>query len=157
MERDLEAAKTAFGTAAFRNEAILQQPCAGYIDPQRRTSETERRLGVERFLRDFMPADPVASLAGALDSASAVAMALQSGDRVVNDPEGEGFVLAEFTKSQIATGSFEIGERLEDSLRSQLPDEFYASFIPIGGGVVYFFWLREGQAWRILHASLVCM
>ena len=152
VSRDLDSAKLGFGAAAFLNEAMLQESCAGYIKPEQRSSEAARRIGIDKFLRDFLPAKPVARLSQVINQNSVAQMAEQLGANLANDARSDGFVLAKLTREQIPVSAAEF----KDYLRSRLPDEFYASFVPIGEGTVYFLWVREGQVWRILHASLVC-
>jgi hypothetical protein len=153
VRRDLEETMTAFGTTAFQNEAILQESCAGYIKLGQRPSEEARRNGIKRFLQDFMPTAAVSSLSEVLNQSSAVRMGVQLGASLVNDPKADGFVLAQLTRDQMPVSSSEI----TSYLRGKLPREVYASFVPAREGMVYFLWVREGRAWRILHASLVCM
>jgi hypothetical protein len=153
VERDVERAKSAFGRGAAQNEAMLQAPCAGFIKAEDRHSESARREGIERFLRDFLPRQPVKSLGQALNRELAVRMGRQFGTQLANDPATDRYVLARLTKDQFSTGSSEGAEYL----RNALPHGFWVSFVPIGDGTVYFVWVSEGTTWRIFHASLVCM
>ena len=82
-----------------------------------------------------------------------IASPWKSGAALANDPKADGFVLARLRQDQIPTSSTDV----KDYLRAKLPAEFYAAFVPIGSGTVYFIWVREDSDWRISHASLVCM
>jgi hypothetical protein len=150
---DLGVAMQAFGTAAYRNEAILQEPCAGYIKPEQKSSQDARRIGIRKFLQDFLPSTPVQRLGQVLNESAAVRLGAQLGAVVANNPEADGFVLAKLGRDQIPTGSSEV----TDYLRSRLPAELYVAFVPIDNGTVYFLWVREGSSWCIFHASLVCV
>ena len=152
VSRDLDSAKLWFGAAAFLNEAMLQESCAGYIKPEQRSSEAARRIGIDKFLQDFLPAKQVARLSQVINQNSVAQMAEELSANLANDARSDGFVLAKLTREQLPVSAAEF----KDYLRSRLSDEFYASFVPIGEGTVYFLWIREGQVWRILHASLVC-
>lgn len=77
----------------------------------------------------------------------------QLGTALVNDPKTDLFALARLTTRQMPRG--ESAEM--DSLRNSLPARFYASFVPIGQGMIYFVWTRQEGEWRIHHASLACM
>jgi len=149
---DLESAKQAFGAAAYQNEAMLQESCAGYIKSELKSSEETRRVGIGKFLQDFLPPTPVQRLGQVLNESMAVQLGSQLAG-VANDPKADGFVLAKLSRNHIPSSSSEV----KDYLRSRLPAEFYAAFVPIGSGTVYFLWVRDGSMWRILHASLVCV
>lgn len=153
VNRDLEAAKQTFGAAGYQNEAMLQESCAGYIKSEQKSSEEARRAGIGKFLQDFLPPTPVQRLGQALNQSAAVQLGAQLGTGLANDPKADGYVLTKLSRDHIPTNSSEV----KDYLKSRLPAEFYAAFVPIGSGTVYFLWVREGSVWRIMHASLVCM
>jgi hypothetical protein len=88
-----------------------------------------------------------------LNESTAVQLGAQLGAGVANDPKADGFVIAKLSREHIPTSSTEV----TDYLKTRLPAEFYGVFVPIASGTVYFLWVRDGPAWRILHASLVCM
>lgn len=153
VDQNLEKAKSSFGEAAFTNEAILQAPCAGYIKPDDRGSETARRAGVQRFLQDFLPKKRAATLGEVLSRDAISALVEQLGTKLVNDPKADLFVLARLTTEQLPIGE----SRDADYLRRTLSSSFYVSFVPVGQGMIYFLWVPQGSDWRIYHASLVCM
>ena len=153
VERDLEKAKASFGAAAFRNEAILQASCAGYIRPEDRGSENARRAGVQKFLQKFLPQKPVTALSEVLDGNAIAPLVDQLGTRVANDPKLDLFVLARLRAEELPVGE----ARDVDYLRKSVPSSSYVSFIPVGQGMIYFVWIPQGSEWRIYHASLVCM
>ena len=62
VDRDLDTAKSAFGKAAFKNDALLQASCARYIKPDDRGSDIAIKAGIEKFLQDYLPKAPVTSL-----------------------------------------------------------------------------------------------
>lgn len=153
VDRNVDKAKLSFGNAAFSNEALLQASCAGYIKPDDRKSEVARRAGVQKFLQDFLPQDAAVSLDKLLNRDAIFPLVDQLGFKPANSPEADLFVLAKLTKEQLA-----VDESWEaDYLRKNLPASFYASFVPIGQGLIYFIWVPEGNSWVIYHASLVCM
>ncbi len=153
VNRNLEQAKRSFAAAAFSNEAMLQAPCADYIKPGDRGSATARRAGVEEFLKDFLPPRQVSSLGEVLSRDALSALVDQLGTRIVNDPKVDLFAVARLTTAQLPVGE----ARDAEYLRRNLPPRFYASFVPIGQGMIYFLWVPQGNDWRIYHASLVCM
>lgn len=153
VERDVERAKAWFGAAAFSNEAILQASCAGYIRPEDRGSENARRAGVQKFLRDFLPQEPVTALSEVLGRDAIAPLVDQLGTRVANDPKLDLFVLARLGAAELPVGE----ARDLDYLRKNLPSISYVSFVQVGQGMIYFVWIPQGSEWRIYHASIVCM
>ena len=154
VKQDLEAAKQSFGPAAYQNEEMLQESCAGYITPELKSSEEARRAGIGKFLKDFLPVPPVQRLDQVLNGKTAIEIGgAQLGASLANDPKADGFVLAKLSRDQVPTSS----QEAKGYLSRRLPADFYVSFVSIGGGSVYFLWIRDGSAWRIMHASLVCM
>jgi len=153
VDRDIEKAKASFGASAFGNEAILQAPCAGYIKPEDRGSETARRAGIQKFLQDFLPKKPATTLGEVLSSEAISVLVDQLGCKLANDPKADLFVLARLTVEQVPASE----SRDADYLRKNLPSSFYVSFIPIGHGMLCFLWIPQGNDWRIYHTSLVCM
>jgi hypothetical protein len=152
VDRSLDKAKLSFGDAVFNNEALLQASCAGYIKSEDRKSETARRAGVQKFLQDFLPKEPAVSLDKVLNREAIMPLVDQLGFKPANSPEADLFILAKLTKEQLP-----VNESWEtDYLRKNLPASFYASFVPIGQGLIYFLWVPEGNNWVIYHASLVC-
>lgn len=155
VDRDIDKAKLSFGGAAFNNEALFQASCAGYIKSEDRKSETARRAGVQKFLQDFLPKSPVVSLDKVLNKETIKSLLDPLGFKPANNPEMDLFILAKLTKKQLPVND-ESWE--EDYLQKNLPPSFYASFVPIGQGLIYFLWVpEEGSRWVIYHASLVCM
>ncbi len=153
IDRDADKAIRSFGEGALKNESMLQESCASYIKPEERGSEVARRAGIKKFLRDFLPGKAPRSLGDVLDRASLAPMTEQLGNKLVNDPNTDLFALAELTAGEVPTSNSEEAAYL----KKHLPPKFYASFVPVGQGMVYFLWVPEGGQWRIFHASLVCM
>jgi hypothetical protein len=153
LERATDKALLFFGHGAFQNEAILAASCAGYIKPEERNSEKARRAGVDKFLRDFIPTERKSSLPQVLNREAIDPLVAQMGGKVVNDPKADLFVVAKLEREELPVEE----SKEADYLRKNLPTNFYASFVPVGEGVVYFLWVSEGKTWKIYHASLVCM
>jgi len=153
IERDPGRAVLFFGKDAFKNEAMLSASCAGYIKPNERTSETARRAGVDKFLRDFVPAEAKPALSAVLNRAAVAALEKQMAGKLTNDPNVDLFAVAKLTKDDLPLEE----SKESDYLRLHLPASFYASFVPIDEGLIYFVWVPEGKTWKIYHASLVCM
>jgi hypothetical protein len=153
IERATEKAVLFFGNEAFQNEAILAASCASYIKPEERSSEKARRAGVNKFLRDFAPSERKTSLSEVLNREAIVPLVAQMGSKVINDPKVDLFVVVKLAREELPV------EESKDAnyLRKHLPARFYASFVPVGDGMVYFLWVPEGKTWKIYHASLVCM
>lgn len=153
VDRNLDKAKLSFGNAAFNNEALLQASCAGYIKSEDRKSEAARRAGVQKFLQDFLPKNPVTSLDKVLNREAIMPLVNRLALKPANSPESDLFILAKLTKEQLP-----VNESWEaEYLRKNLPANFYASFVPIGEGLIYFLWVPEGNNWVIYQASLVCI
>jgi hypothetical protein len=153
IERDPARAALFFGKDAFQNEAILSASCAGYIKPSERASEAARRAGVDRFLRDFVPSEAKRGLSEVLNRAALASLTKRMAGKLTNNPSVDQFAIAKLTKDDLPLEN----SKESDYLRSHLPATFYASFVPIEEGVVYFVWISEGKTWRIYQASLVCM
>lgn len=153
IERATDKAALFFGNEAFQNEAMLAASCASYIKPQERGSEKARRAGVDKFLRDFAPTEPKADLSQVLNRETIVPLMAQMGGKVTNDPKVDLFVVAKMTREEVPAEE----SKEADYLRKHLPASFYASFVPVGEGMIYFLWVPEGKNWTIYHASLVCM
>ena len=153
VDRDTDKATRSFGESAFKNESMLQESCAGYIKPEERGSEVARRAGIKKFLQDFLPVKAPRSLGDVLDRTSLAPMTEQLGKKLVNDPNADLFALAELAAGEVPTSNSEEAAYL----RKHLPPKFYASFVPVGQGMVYFLWVPKGGQWRIFHASLVCI
>jgi hypothetical protein len=153
VDQDLARATAWFSEAAFQNEAILQEPCSGYVKSEERGSEPARRAGVKKFLLDFLPGQRVKTLGQILNPGTISEVGDQLAGKLVNNPKTDLFALAKLTKQGIPATDVKDA----DYLRAKLPERFYASFVPVGGGLVYFLWIPDPKGWRIYHASLVCM
>jgi len=154
VERNIEKAKTFFAKSAYSNEAMLQESCAVYIKAVDRMSDMAITAGIEKFLQDFLPEKPAASLKLVLDRKSVSEILYEPGMKPINNPESDYHVLAKLRKDQLPPN--ESGET--EFLRKHLPvNDFYASFVPVGGGWTYFLWIFENNRWAIYHASIVCL
>jgi hypothetical protein len=153
IERNIEKAETKFGKSAYANEAMFSESCAGYIKEADRKLKAAIKAGIEQFLRDGLPEKPVTSLDAALEKRSVSEMARQIRGRAMNNPEKDHFLLLKLKKNQVPVD--EAWAKIY--LQKNLPEDFYVSFVPIGGGLVYFLWISEDNRWAIYHASLVCM
>lgn len=155
IESATDRALLFFGDAAFQNEAMLAASCANYIKPEERSSEQARRAGVNKFLQDFTPTERKTNLSEVLNREAIVPLVAQMGSKVINDPQADLFVVAKMTQEELPVEE----SKETEYLRTHLPATFYVSFVPVGEGMVYFLWVPEDKdkAWKIYHASIVCM
>ncbi len=153
VKQDLKVAIQSFGLSAFQNEYMLQESCAAYIKPELKSSELERRAGIGKFLKEFLPVPPVQRLSQVLNDQMAIEIRAQLGAHSANNPKNDGFVLAKLSRNEVPTNS----EDVQTYLSSRLSANSYLSLVPIGGGTVFFLWIQEASVWRIIHASLVCL
>jgi hypothetical protein len=154
VERNIQKAKTSFTKTAYTNEAMLQESCAGYIKAADRKSQTAISAGIEKFLQDFLPQKPAASLEEVLDRKAVSEIVYGSGSNPINNPESDSYIIVKLKKNQLPDND----SAETEFLRKHLPaSDFYASFVPVGGGWVYFLWISEDNRWEIYHASVVCV
>lgn len=156
VERNIVKAIRFFTSASFSNEAMFHESCAGYIKTVDQKSTTAVKKGVEKFLSDFIVGSKPRNLNEVLNSESIALMAEQFDKKTLNDVRDDRFLVVHSRPSDLE--SFSQDARAVGFLRQHLPAEgFYVSFIPAGQGVCYLFWIRDGTAWRIYHAALICI
>lgn len=157
IDRDFVKAIDSFSDRAFSNEAIFNESCSGIRDEVRNSAEAMRKeleiflMGIEDFpaSNDLNTALNVNNLLPfkRLKSKSASSMEL---DR---------FLLLRVKTSDIT--KLASGNRARKFLKEYFKSEQlrYLSIIPIGdeGGIMYFVWEKDGEIWKISHASLECM
>ncbi len=144
-----------FSENAFSNEAMFSESCAGYIKDSDRKSRAAIKAGVLKFLGDFEKT-LMAGTHSPADRSRFAEFTNQLGDKVRNDAVADGFALICLQSSEIST--FSDNEAGNKFLEKNLPStELIVSFVPIGEGMCYFFWIKENGQWRIYHAGLVCM
>ena len=153
LDRDVSEAKKSFGSAAFKNAALLQDPCAQYIKYDDLKSEKAISSGIEEFLRDFLPNPSVTSLHQVLNKQTIASLADQFESRSVNNAMSDLFILVKLSKNEL-TGE----ESWEtDYLKESVSSDFYASFVPVDEGLIFFIWIPDGNRWVIYHASIFCV
>jgi hypothetical protein len=144
-----------FSENAFSNEAMFSESCAGFIKDSDRKSRAAIKAGVIQFIGEFEKT--LMAETQSLDGRSHFAeFASHLGHKACNDAIADGFALIRLQSSEIRKFSDnEAGNKfLEKNLLSK---ELIVSFVPIGEGICYFFWIKENDRWRIYHADLVCM
>ncbi len=154
LDGSVEKALEFFGESSTRNPALLGGSCSSFIPSEERGSAKARRSGLKRFLLDFAGSDRRTNLAQVLDAEALPPLIDQLGERVVNDAESDLFAVARMTREELPS---EENSAENGGLGEQLPEHFYATFVPIDGGIVYFLWVPEASEWKIHHAELVCM
>ncbi len=154
LDGSVEKALEFFGESSTRNEAMLRASCSSYIPSEERGTEKARRSGLKRFLLDFVGSDRRTDLAQVLDAEELSPLIDELGERVVNDAKSDLFAVVEMTREELPE---EESSAESAVLSKHLPEHFYASIVPIDGGILSFLWVPEASGWKIHHAELVCM
>jgi hypothetical protein len=162
IERDFVKALGSFSERSFSNQAMFYEDCSGYIEDTDRASPEAIRKGTQEFLRDFITGDDALRRYKTLDSALNVQpilpMVKKLGKNALNRNsfEADHFLVVHLMPAGIKSLIDE--PKAAKFLKGQLPKSgFYVSFAAIGDGVVYFIWVKEGESWKIYHASMICM
>jgi len=156
IQRDDKKAIQFFSEQAFSNEVLFHESCAGYIKDEARKSKEAVRRGVEKFLADFYASAKPKTLSEALGVQQVITMAQQLKDKVVNNVNADRFLLIYLRPEEVRS----LTEKPEAALflKEHLPSQgFYVSFVSVGQGTSFFFWIKEGETWRIFHAALICI
>ena len=154
VERNPAKALTSFSQSAFENLAMFDDSCSGYVKDGERTAGGIRR-GVEKFLNDAGSL-PLTQSLRSLSAEALVPLKRKMGARAVNFSTDDPFILVHATPGEVASLMSRKSAKafLRKHLRSKSP---VVSYIPLGQGVGYLVWVKEGAQWKIWHASLVCM
>ena len=157
VDRDFVKAIDSFSARAFSNEAIFNESCSGIRDEARNSAEAMKKE-LEIFLMSIEDFPISADLNAALNINNLMPFK-QLKSKSVSNMEQDRFLLIHVKTSDIA--KLASGNRarkfLKEYFKSTQPR--YLSIIPIGdeGGIMYFVWEKDGENWKIPHASLECM
>lgn len=154
VKRSPAKAITSFSKSAFENLAMFDDGCSGYVEEGARNAGGIRR-GVEKFLNDAGSLPATQGLR-TLNTEALVPLKRKLGARAMYFSTDDPFILVHAKPSEVASMMSRKSAKafLEKHLRSKSP---VVSYIPLGQGVGYLVWLKEGAEWKIWHAALVCM
>jgi hypothetical protein len=156
VKRDATKALQSFSKDAFSDQVMLNESCSGYISEANRTSPSAVQSAVRMFLADTPRKRTPKNLDDALDPSRITVLPGRMVGKVANDVNVDRFLLVPSEHVDIAS----LTERPQSAefLRQHLGSRpFYVSIVPLGKGLGYFMWIKEGGTWKIMHAGLVCM
>jgi len=157
VDRDFVKAIDSFNARAFSNEAIFNESCSGIRDEARNSAEAMKKelelflMGIENF--------PAHNDLNAALNVNNLMPFKRLKSKSVSDMEQDRFLLLRVKTADIAKLASENDARkfLKEYFKST--QQRYLSIISVGddGGIMYFIWEKDGENWKIPHASLACM
>jgi len=158
VDRDFAKAIDSFSARAFSNKAIFDESCSGIQDEARNSAEAMKNE-IGKFLNLDEEDFPVSDDLNVALSANSLLPFKRLKSKSVSNMEQDRFLLLRIKASDVADFASESHAHkfLKEYFKSTQP--LYLSIISIGdaGGIVYFIWEKDGENWKISHASLVCM
>ena len=163
VNHDNEKALDLFSRRAFLNKEMLSESCAGYIKDEEHSSSDEIKEGVKRFLLDFSSHSTSKTLDGLLTKENNTNFDKES------EFKNAAIPVSKTTKYWLYRMSSLLDSKKIDAGGFTYHRNHFlvrkTTLLMVGlhldsekiTAYLYFFWLKERNKWKIVHAGMFCM